>query len=145
VDEERPLLTLLSGEHFYDRSARLGNWFALWVFVALPAVLVGIAVALLEGAKDIRLSPLLVLAAVMGAIAGAVWIITFNRTHYRVSDRAVERITVWPRRSWRVGVEDIENTVLEASHGHWILWLKLRGGLRRKIGLTRSMREKLSL
>jgi hypothetical protein len=143
VDQERHLLTTLSGEHAYDRAARAGNWFALWIFVFGPAVGVGIAEAHLRGAKDIQLTPSLVLAAVVGGIAGAIWVGTFNRTRYRIDEEGVECVTVWPRRSWKTFVAEVESTVLEPSHGHWVLWLRLRGGLKRKIVLTRSMREKL--
>jgi hypothetical protein len=145
VDEERDLLTVLSGEHSYDRRARTGNWFALWVCVFVPALLVGIAEAHVQGSREIRLTPPLVLAAVLGGVAGATWISTFNRTYYRVDEYAVECVTVWPRRSWRTTIEEIEGALVEPSHGHWVLWLRLRGGLKRKIVLTRSMREKLGL
>jgi hypothetical protein len=145
-DEERYVLAALAGEHSYDRGTQRGNWFALWVFVFLPLVLAGVAESYLRGWQDVRVTPVLIAAGVLGAIAGAVWISTFNRTRYRIGEEEVVCVTPWPRRPWRLTAEEIEGASLEPSHGHWVLRLRIRGsGARHRLVLTKSMRERLGL
>lgn len=141
----KKLLTDMTGEHTYDAHARAGNWVAIWVFVMLPAVVVGIAEAFLRGWDTVQATPALVGAAVCGAVWGGAWIRSFNLTRYRIASGAIECSTSWPRRSWKVWFEELESAVLEVSHRHWSLVLRQRSGGRKKVVLTRSMRVALGL
>ena len=140
------LLLALSGEHAYDRSARAGNWFALWLPVFSTAVTVGIVEAAFRGSKDIEVTPLLVGGTAVGTILGVAAIAGFNATQYRFSARSAEKLAPWPFKGWSVSVEEIDRADLRCGRGgHWVLELRLRDGRTKKIPATRSMREALHL
>ena len=143
-DELRLLLNELGGEHTYDRGARLWNWFVIWVFLVLPVV-VGAFESLLRGWKTIQLTPLFWFASACSVTIGVFWIRAFNQTHYRIENGVIECLRGWPRKSWKVFVEDVETINIEPFHGNWVLVLKLRSGGRRRIVLTKSMRAALHL
>lgn len=135
----------LRGVHAYDRGTRAGNWVAIWVFVALSLGVGGVAEAYLRGWQTIRLTPFLEVACGLAAVAGWAWIRAFNRTSYHVEDGSIQCVTAWPRRGWKLCVEEIETLQFEPSHGRWSLQLHLRGGARKRMVLTRSMTEALGL
>jgi hypothetical protein len=141
-----PVLAALRGEHSYDRRARLGNWVAIWVFAVLGLVIGAPIDEWARSKKAIGVTPFLALSVACGLIAGGIWIETFNRTRYRVDGDRIERSAPWPRRSWTLALASIESVRHEVSHGHWILFVKVRGRRwRTKIPMTRSMRDALGL
>ena len=136
----------LEGEHRYDRRARLGNWFGIWVPLVLSAALAGVAEGYMRGWDAVHATPLLALACTAGTIGGAVWIRSFNQTRYDVDSGSISHTPGWPRKGWRVRREEVEALALTQDHGHWILSMQLRTDpARRRLVLTRSMRERLDL
>lgn len=142
----RIIIAAIAGEHTYDRRARAGNWFAMWVFITGAGLIAGLTEGYSRGWEELQVTPILLTACAFGAFLGALWIRSFNLTRFRIDEAAVECVTAWPRRSWKVWLDDVESAGLEPSRGeHWVVVLRLRAGGRRKLVLTRSMRQALEL
>ena len=136
------LVKQLKGEHTRSLGDRCGNWFAIWVPLVLSVGLGGVAEAHLRGWETIRVTPFVGSVGVLALVASVPWIRSFNATRYLIKDGSISCLAPWPGKSWKVGTEDVEVAELEAVRGgHWVLVLRLREGGRKRIVLTKSMRE----
>jgi hypothetical protein len=139
------ILGRLIGEHVYDRGTRAANWFGLWLFIVGGGLAVSLAEAQAHGGRYLRATPSMAAGVLAGAIVGVSVIRGFNKARYLIGEDRIERRAPWPGKSWRVYTVEVESVLLEPNHGHWVLVLLKRGGERRRVTLTKSMRDALDL
>jgi hypothetical protein len=145
-DEGTEIWAKLNGDHALDPSAQRANWIVMWMPPVLAFGLGGAVEGYLRGWRTIRLTPFVVLLCVVAMIGTALWVYSFNRTRYRIDSESLVCLPGWPRRGWRAWRADVETLALVHDHGHWIMVLSLRsGGQKRRLVLTKSMRERLEL
>jgi len=145
ITDVSDVLKRLASVHQYDQGARAGNWAAMWLFVAVPMLAVSVLEARYRGWELLRWSTSIVIAGLVGALSGVLWIRAFNRTRYVVDGGSIERCSPWPRRSWRLSGEEIAEIAYERFRRNWRLVLTLRDGGRAVIVATATMRQKLGL
>jgi hypothetical protein len=136
----RPLLVALHGDHGYDRVTRIQGWLPIWI--ALILMILSAKDSLLGANRSI--SPYYAVGA-LALVAAFLWVRAFNRTRYHIGNDTFQCLAPWPRRSWRLGVEDVRSIRYLPSRAGWILALRLHAGRSRKILLTRSMSKALDL
>ena len=145
-DAAGELWKTLDGEHRYDTRAKHGNWVVMWMPPVLSLAVAGGLEAHLRGWTLIRITPFLIGVCAAALVGTAIWVQSFNATHYRVDADSISCTPGWPRRAWRVWRAEVEDVILTQDHGHWILLLRVRSGAgRRRVVLTKSMRERLGL
>jgi len=143
-DESRRLLFRLRGAHSVDSRGRVWNWCAIWLFSVVPGLFVGLGEAYVRGWETFQFTPLTYSACVLSGVVGGAYIRAFNRSHYVVENTSVSRVATWPLYSWIIATHEIQHATLVPGRGpNWVLVLRLRKGWRKKIVLTKSMREAL--
>lgn len=135
----------LRGEHTYDSKTRVGNYFSLRIFPWVGIILGGLTEAHYRGWLTLQLTIFLSILCGIFTIIGFVWIRSFNNTRYIFESGYIECVTIWPRRSWKVMIEEIETFRLDFNKGQWLLVLKLRLSGSKRVVLTKSMRHALYL